>query len=188
MISVLLSLQALHSMTLWSRKQSVFIGPTLRGMLLVAVACIAGETLPWKTKLWAAPDVVAHQGWIDFLRRETPPGRAVLCLPFAEGNTVYVYESTTNAMYFGTFHQVPLVNGYSGFFPQAEIDLRSEQLNRGVDSRVPRSHVRDGRGVHSRQYAGQPTRPPAPHEWRPSRSRKSLVRLQWSNDIPFDPV
>lgn len=28
-------------------------------------------------------------------------------------------------MYFGTFHQVPLVDGYSGFFPREHFELRN---------------------------------------------------------------
>ena len=34
------------------------------------------------------------------------------------------FELTTRWMYFGTFHRVPMVNGYSAFFPNAYFGIR----------------------------------------------------------------
>jgi hypothetical protein len=41
-------------------------------------------------------------------------------------------------MYLGTYHGVPLVNGYSGFFPQSYFDLREM-----VNTRFPEETVFD---------------------------------------------
>lgn len=40
------------------------------------------------------------------------------------GDHVGDFESTAQWMYLGTFHGVPLVNGYSGFFPPRYFEIR----------------------------------------------------------------
>ncbi len=132
MTTVLLSVQALHLVSMWSRirfRNSVI---AVRVVVPLFALVLAFETLPWRTRIWTVPDVQRHQGWIEYVKRNTPPGRAVLCLPFPTGSTVSDFEATTNWMYFGTFHQVPLVNGYSGFFPKEELQLRGDLARTGV--------------------------------------------------------
>lgn len=82
------------------------------------------ETLPAKMTFASVPDAASNSAWIDFVRDHTPPGRSVVSIPFAAGNNVEDFEPTTRAMYFGTFHRVPLLNGYSGFFPNEYYALR----------------------------------------------------------------
>jgi hypothetical protein len=92
---------------------------------ILAVGCLAViETRPAAMTLARVPDADANAAWIDFVRRQTPPGQAVASIPFAPGNRTSDFETTTEAMYFGTYHRVPLVNGYSGFFPREYFDLR----------------------------------------------------------------
>ena len=94
------------------------------GTLLVLGLVATIETLPKPVELTTIPDAKAHAGWIEFVRHETESGKAILCLPMADSNKVADFEVTTDWMYFQTFHGVPIVNGYSGFFPSRYFDLR----------------------------------------------------------------
>lgn len=101
------------------------------GRLVIAVVGLAMtiEVLPLRTQTWNVSQVRLGTEWIDFVRRETPAGRAILCLPFAHGAQLEDFGLTAKWMYAGTFHGVPLVNGYSGFFPVEETELRGEFEN-----------------------------------------------------------
>jgi hypothetical protein len=124
--AALLAAQGLYAGLLFRRRHcasgaaSICLGSVI---VLFALAAIA-EVTPDPVMLVKAPDADAHREWLDFLRRETPRGRAIACLPFAAGDHVGDYESTARWMYFGTFHRVPLVNGYSGFFPPTYFEIR----------------------------------------------------------------
>ena len=48
-------------------------------------------------------------------------------MPFPNGSDVDHYQETTIWMFWSTFHRRPLVNGYSGFFPDSYVKLK-EQL------------------------------------------------------------
>jgi hypothetical protein len=66
------------------------------------------------------------EDWMSVLRRDAAapapadavPRRAVVCLPMAVGNDVRDFAVSTDWMLAGTRHRLPMVNGYSGFFPQ----------------------------------------------------------------------
>lgn len=131
-ISVLLSVQALHLLSLWGQRRSRRLNRAILCSVSFAALFVAFETLPLKARVWAVPEVKPHLGWINFIRRETPPGRAVLCLPMPIDSSVSAFEPTTNWMYWGTYHKVPMRNGYSGFFPEVEVQLRGEMISPGV--------------------------------------------------------
>lgn len=82
-------------------------------------ALVAFEVPPVPVGLAVVPDVSAERPWIAFLQEHTPDGRAIVCLPFAEGYTAKKLECTGRWMLYGTRHGVPMVNGYSGFFPKS---------------------------------------------------------------------
>jgi hypothetical protein len=86
------------------------------------------EVRPAEVALIAAPDIAANQAWVDFIRKETPAGKAIACFPFPPGTDVGDFDVTTRWMYFSTFHGVPLINGYSGFFTKEYFTLQ-DQLN-----------------------------------------------------------
>ena len=103
-----------------------------RGHRLVTGLCVGGlacvlllEVRPRTPQMSFVPDARRHADWADFVRRETPPGRAILCLPMSTGDNVGDYELTTRWMYMGTYHGVPLVNGYSGFFPASYFEIQT---------------------------------------------------------------
>lgn len=127
MAVVLLAAQALHGLFLVNRR---FGAVRWRHRLFAAVLSLVGlaavvETLPEPTNVTTLPDASANAGWIGFVRAKTPHGRGIACLPFATADNVESYEVTVRWMYFGTFHKVPLVNGYSGFFPLEHFEIRN---------------------------------------------------------------
>ena len=131
MAVVLLAVQGVQGLCLLDRrllaKQSWrYAGGT--GIVLLALAALV-ETRPDGPNIATAPDAGANSGWIRFVREATPAGRAIACLPVAGSNHMEDYEVTTRWMYFGTFHHVPLVDGYSGFFPGQHFEIR-DALNR----------------------------------------------------------
>lgn len=97
---------------LWSRRLAT------AGCLLLALASLI-EVPPGRILLAGVPDVTKHQDWIEYVRSHTRAGRSVLCLPCSTGLKVRDFDVTTRWMYLATFHGQPLVNGYSGFFPDS---------------------------------------------------------------------
>lgn len=59
--------------------------------------------------------------WVQML--STRRDGAVLMLPMPAGGSARDYEYTVEWMILGLVHQRPIVNGYSGFFPQHTIEL-----------------------------------------------------------------
>ena len=98
-------------------------------VLTVLAAVVAFEIPPAPPRLVGVPDISTERAWTTYLRVHTPPGRAIVCLPFATGHAVQQFDQTTRWMLYGTQHQAPLVNGYSGFFPRSWF-LMARMLNR----------------------------------------------------------
>jgi hypothetical protein len=134
---VVVLLAALGVSSLWSLVRalrcrlaaSLFRRMVVRGgSLLVLAGGVAAliEVLPPPMKAGFAPNPVPQRDWINFLRASTPPGRAIACVPFSTGNQVQNFQATLWWMYLSTEHGVPLVNGYSGFFPREYFELRKQ--------------------------------------------------------------
>ncbi len=125
MTIVLLAAQGLYVAFLMSRRfcskklQIYMAKPALLILGLIALF----EVFPVSPVLGKTPNAQRHAGWITFVRENTPPDHAIACIPFARGVKVKDFETTTRWMYFGTFHGVPLVNGYSGFFPDEYFEI-----------------------------------------------------------------
>lgn len=82
------------------------------------------EIPPAPYLLAGVPNLAAHEGWTTFVRDHTPPNKAIACIPFAGGRGVADFDISTRWMLLGTKHSVPLVNGYSGFFPESYFAIR----------------------------------------------------------------
>ena len=95
-----------------------------RGTLFCLGALLIIETLPKRVELAATPDLEKNTGWLEFVRDETQPGKAILCVPMAASNKVSDFEVTTRWMFFQTAHGKAMINGYSGFFPRHSFDKR----------------------------------------------------------------
>jgi hypothetical protein len=89
-------------------------------------SCLLAETLPYVQDVRQLPPLSELPEWVTFLRDETPAEAAVVCLPFVRGTEVAKYEPTTWWMWWSTFHRHPLINGYSGFFPESVLVLQGE--------------------------------------------------------------
>ncbi len=111
------------------------------GPLILQTLVLMCEVWPPRQSLYSCPSATTVPAWILWLRENSDPDDALICLPFPTGYTVHDYEDTTLWMYWGTLHHRPLVNGYSGFFPKHFVDLKEN---------LARFHRLDGK------QAGQP--------------------------------
>jgi len=102
------------------------------------------ESYPGRLVLAGVPDEKRNESWIELIRQRTPDGHGILCLPLAQGNRVSDFDLTTRWMYYGTFHAIPMVNGYSGFFPDTYFELRDEIGNVFPDAAMI-NHLRKSR-------------------------------------------
>lgn len=107
---------------------------SLLPMVLISTL-LALESVPPTTKLYPVPSNKELPIWVIWLRDDAKPNSAVACLPFPTGHGVQDFEETTLWMYWSTFHKHPLVNGYSGFFPEAFTNIKDglEQFQRPTD-------------------------------------------------------
>ncbi len=105
---------------------SIVIPWILRGLLVLQSLILVGEVWPPRQSRFTCPSATTVPAWILWLRENSDPTDAVVCLPFPTGYTVHDYEGTAVWMYWGTMHLRPLVNGYSGFFPQDFQDLKEK--------------------------------------------------------------
>ena len=87
-------------------------------MLVIAWMVVAFETPLVRVRLASVPDVSREPEWAAFVRKHTSKGGAIACLPFATDRSATGLEPTGRWMLYQTCHRVPLVNGYSGFFPE----------------------------------------------------------------------
>ncbi|HVV99091.1 MAG TPA: hypothetical protein VHB77_02055 [Planctomycetaceae bacterium] len=97
----------------------------LAAILLAVTATL--EIWPEWQPLYDPPNLADNREWIDWLRAQTPEEAVVVGVPFPapEETEPSHYLSTTEWMYLGAFHHRRMVNGYSGFFPQTFLDLKS---------------------------------------------------------------
>ena len=102
---------------LWSSRDRT-IGPAVVGIAMVLALATAD--------VGAGPLVAAPRRdtpWIEWL--DEHPGGAVVALPPAPGLEEEDFEATTAAMVQSLEYGHPLVNGYSGFFPDRDEGLRA---------------------------------------------------------------
>ena len=106
----------------WTASRVWFLNAAVMTLSLLTIF----ESYPSRLVLAGAPDEKRHESWIELIRQRTPDGHGILCLPLAQGNRVSDFDLTTRWMYYGTFHTIPMVNGYSGFFPETYFEVRHE--------------------------------------------------------------
>jgi hypothetical protein len=122
-------------------------------VLMLGVLAVA-ELWPPPQRTFSVPPIQANRRWIDWLTEHTAENCVIACVPFPSGTSVQAYEDTAVWMYWQTFHQRRMVNGYSGFFPAAFLQLKDAMLTfpdeaslqmlaaRGVDYCVVRQGLR----------------------------------------------
>ncbi|MGD9750410.1 MAG: hypothetical protein AB7W59_05365 [Acidimicrobiia bacterium] len=97
------------------------LGRVLVTTAIAAVAAVAVAAFPSDRRL--APGPPPPDGAARFLAA-TADREPVVVLPFAASGRVADFEATTVAMLHGLTHGHPLINGYSGFFPEGDRALR----------------------------------------------------------------
>ena len=115
--------------------QSAFQSLLVQVPLIVASLIVTLEVLPARQRLYPCPSSRDLPVWVLWLRDSAPVSEPIACLPFPTGFNVGNYEATAVWMYWSMFHRHPLVNGYSGFFPQSFLVIKDglEQYDRSVD-------------------------------------------------------
>jgi len=120
-------------MTIWRWRGAV--GPLLATAFVI---CSLIEVLAVPAKNYRVPESLTEAKWIQTLR-ELPPGPVVM-IPFPKRGRSRLYEPITLGMLQGLEHGMPLINGYSGLFPDEYKKLR-EQMKAGL-SRANLRHLR----------------------------------------------
>ena len=121
-------LQKCHENDLFGRWKKT----SLAVLVIVPGLVCAAEVLPTAPRRGGVPDLAQHAGWTRYIRENISSGRAVACFPFAEAHSVRDYAQTTRWMLIGLQHGVPLINGYSGFFPRSSLKLQQELSDESV--------------------------------------------------------
>ena len=93
----------------------------------VTVACLL-ETIPAEPRTHTLEVSRPLPLWVEYLRDELPPRSVVACLPFSFGPNVEDYEVEARWMLWSTQHGHTLLNGYSGYFPDGYVALKTELL------------------------------------------------------------
>lgn len=95
----------------------------LTGRRIAATACLgvllAFEVWPEPSVQHYVPAARKHTEWVGFVREQSPPGQPIVCLPMAFGSRLKDLEIETRWMLLGLNHGIPMLNGYSGFFPES---------------------------------------------------------------------
>lgn len=97
----------------------------LRAAAVLLAAAAVAEVWPPRAVRVGLPVESANAAWAEAVREGTPPGGTLLHLPMGGPKTALSYAPTARWMVLQRLHGVPLVNGYSGFFPREYWDARA---------------------------------------------------------------
>jgi hypothetical protein len=158
----------------WSRT-------ALTCLVVVPGLLLAAEIWPETPTRGGTPNTSEHAGWTQFLREHSPAGKSIACLPFATGRKVHDFDTTTRWMCCGLKHGVPMLNGYSGFFPQSYLNLQTL-----VNKSFPSTEVLEkfasinvGYLVVARKYC-------APEKLLPSSTAQLTLTLAFEDPVGID--
>ena len=156
MAVIILFIHSLHEFRLRLRHRFRLRNSGTVLILTIGVLALA-ETAPPRPHLMGVPDLRRNGDWIEYVRLTTPPGKGIACLPFAAGVGVRDFDVTTRWMYVSTQHGIPLLNGYSGFFPPSYMALRQKVSEQGISASVLQDFARAGAHfvVTTKEYAQQ---------------------------------
>ncbi|MFM7040140.1 MAG: hypothetical protein ACKO2L_20740 [Planctomycetaceae bacterium] len=92
-------------------------------LTVLLVVIISFEVLPGQLQLAGVPDLARPLDWIEEVQSQLPAGHGLLILPAAPTSNAAAFEETVRWMIRCTASGIPIVNGYSGFFPAAHYQL-----------------------------------------------------------------
>ncbi|MCA8995339.1 MAG: hypothetical protein KDA80_00065 [Planctomycetaceae bacterium] len=90
-----------------------------RSMVVLLPVLAIVETWPLPSRMTSPPDPTRNENWMTWIREETEPYESLIHFPFAKDSSVASYEFTAEQMTLAFNYDRPLVNGYSGFFPDS---------------------------------------------------------------------
>ena len=92
----------------------------IRSHLVVAALALVAilEVRPAMGKIQPLPPLDLDLPWLAWILDSTDPDDVLAFVPFPEGRSSADYLGTAQWMYWQTRHWRPMVNGYSGFFPE----------------------------------------------------------------------
>jgi hypothetical protein len=93
-----------------------------RALPFACVALALFEVTPWGMPLARFPAEVLTEPWIAALS-DLPPGAAIMLPPVPAKHRVADYVDSVLGMLAALRHRHPIVNGYSGFFPDAPVKM-----------------------------------------------------------------
>ena len=135
MATILLGITGLSELWLHMRARSWRPITAAIVVNLVALLALAEVAVP-KLVLAGVPDLSRHHGWTEFVKRHTPGGKGIACLPFPPGTRAADFDSTARWMYLGSLHGVPMINGYSGFFPPSYLKFQAQINKEGLSENI----------------------------------------------------
>ena len=112
-------------------------------IVVMALVCVS-ELPPPNPVLAGVPNRERHRAWTSFVKQEIRREASIVCLPFAATGSVADFDVTTRWMYFGTLHGAPMLNGYSGYFPEQYFTLRDSFNLSGITDSVLQQFAADG--------------------------------------------
>lgn len=162
----------------------IFAGRLLlrRGFAGLLALILGSEVLPGKLQLVGVPDPGRSVDWVEEVQRWLPPDRGLLILPAAPASGAAAFEETARWMIRCTASGIPLVNGYSGFFPASHYDLQ-KRLQQPWSTELSRELQRRRVGLVYAAEAGSARqlseRPDNGLEliWQNERTRAALFRI-----------
>lgn len=101
------------------------------GMLVALASLIMFEVPPPTLRLsevWKP----RSEEWTEFVTSHLQHGNGVLIMPYAQGSSVGDFEVTSRWMVATVLDDIPMINGYSGFFPAAHFELQKLIQSHGL--------------------------------------------------------
>ena len=141
-------------------------------LLGVVAMLLAFEVPPARVKVVGVPDLSKVYPWQEFLQRNLVPGKCAVFLPYVTGRSVEQFDLTVRWMLRTTPMHIPILNGYSGFFPPAHFTSQ-KLLTNDPFSAESLDHLQEA-GVQYLVVQGPPIAPT-------SVSRKHRVELVYQD-------
>jgi len=94
-----------------------------RWLILPVGTILLVELLPTRPSLVLAPNLANPPGWVQFLADRSDSSRPIVLLDFPAEHRLVEYRRIVQTMLWQTRFRSPLVNGYSGFFPENWLNL-----------------------------------------------------------------
>lgn len=96
----------------------------IKGAVLLAIACLTMFEIPPPTiHLVGVPQLTQAQ-WKNYVKSHLKNNHGVLLMPYVRGAMVRDFDITTRWMLSMVLDDIPVINGYSGFFPESHFHLQ----------------------------------------------------------------